>query len=66
MKIILICLNAKGYRVTHGDRIAQILFKKYIKGELEVVESLDETQRGQGGFGPPTAVFPRGRPTQGD
>lgn len=51
LKIILICHNDKGYTVTHGDRIAQILFKKIIKAGWELVETLDETKRGTGGFG---------------
>lgn len=51
LKIILICHNYNGYIVRHGDRIAQILFKKFIKANLELVETLDETERGAGGFG---------------
>ncbi len=34
-----------------GERIAQIAFVPYIKGNFEVVENLEETLRGTGGFG---------------
>ena len=34
-----------------GDRIAQMLFVPYFAPELEEVEALSETQRGEGGFG---------------
>lgn len=34
-----------------GERIAQIIILPYIAPELEVVEELDETDRGAGGFG---------------
>lgn len=37
--------------IQSGDRIAQIVFRKVEKASFEVVESLDETERGQGGFG---------------
>ena len=32
-------------------RIAQIIINKYEKAEIEVVDNLDETERGAGGFG---------------
>jgi len=34
-----------------GDRVAQIYFEKVLNPELVVVHSLDETTRGEGGFG---------------
>ena len=34
-----------------GDRIAQMLFVPYFAPELEEVEALSETKRGEGGFG---------------
>lgn len=37
--------------VNRGDRIAQLVVQPYLKTDLEVVESLDETERGSGGFG---------------
>ena len=37
--------------INHGDRIAQISFVPYIKGNFNVVDELDTTNRGEGGFG---------------
>lgn len=37
--------------VVHGDRIAQLVFLPYITAELDVVDELDITERGAGGFG---------------
>ena len=34
-----------------GERIAQMAFLPYVKGIFEVVSDLDETTRGEGGFG---------------
>lgn len=34
-----------------GDRIGQIIFKKYEEADFQVVDELDETERGAGGFG---------------
>lgn len=37
--------------IHHGDRIAQLVFLPYADEEFVEVESLDETERGDGGFG---------------
>lgn len=37
--------------VNHGDRIAQLVFQLYFESNFEVVDSLDDTDRGAGGFG---------------
>lgn len=37
--------------INPGDRIAQIVLMPYIPMIFEEVENLDETERGQGGFG---------------
>ena len=37
--------------VEKGQRIAQIIFAPYLSCELEEVEILDPTERGEGGFG---------------
>lgn len=34
-----------------NERIAQIAFVPYIKGNFEIVDNLEETVRGEGGFG---------------
>lgn len=37
--------------IEDGERIAQLLFERYYSVEFVEVESLDETERGAGGFG---------------
>ena len=37
--------------VHHGDRIAQLMFVPYERANLIMVDNLDETERGSGGFG---------------
>ena len=37
--------------VNNGDRIAQLVVMPYLAVEFEEAESLDETERGAGGFG---------------
>lgn len=39
------------YTVQPGDRIAQLAVMPVAQAELEIVETLDETERGAGGFG---------------
>ncbi|MPW25826.1 dUTP diphosphatase [Alkalibaculum sp. M08DMB] len=51
IQVILINLGSHDYKVAPGERIAQMVIKKYICASFEEVEVLDETQRGQGGFG---------------
>lgn len=51
VKVILINLGTKAFEINHGDRIAQMVLSKYEKFKFETVESLEETDRGKGGFG---------------
>lgn len=39
------------YRVKKGDKITQLVILPILTPELEVVDSLEETERGDGGFG---------------
>jgi dUTP pyrophosphatase len=39
------------YKIKKGDRIAQMVVARVTKAHLRVVEELDETERGEGGFG---------------
>ncbi len=39
------------YEVTRGDRIAQLVIQRVEVAEWSVVEELDQTERGLGGFG---------------
>ena len=40
-----------GYTVKRGDKIAQLLIIPCLTPELEIVDELEETERGTGGFG---------------
>ena len=37
--------------IQHGDRIAQMIIAKIEKAELFLVDELNESLRGEGGFG---------------
>lgn len=49
--VILINLSTEVRVINHGDRVAQLVIAKYNQAELEEVEFLKQTKRGQGGFG---------------
>ena len=51
VKVILVNLSNEPFVVNPGERIAQMVVARYEKVEWEEVESLDETERGAGGFG---------------
>lgn len=51
IKVILINLSKEPQTIQDGDRIAQMVFQKVEKMEWQLVESLESTQRGAGGFG---------------
>ena len=51
VKVILINHGAEPVTVTRGMRIAQMLFAPVTRGVFAVVDALDETARGSGGFG---------------
>ena len=41
----------KAQTVENGERIAQIVFTPYVAADFDVVDELDDTERGEGGFG---------------
>ena len=51
IKVILINLSNEIQVIQDGDRIAQIVFQQVEKMEWQLVENLEITQRGEGGFG---------------
>ena len=51
IKIILINLSNEQQTIQHGDRIAQMVFMKIEQVQLTSVEIINETTRGNGGFG---------------
>ena len=51
LKVILINLGKEKFTVNKGDRIAQIVAAPVTRAAFAVVDSLDQTERGSGGFG---------------
>ena len=49
--VILINLGQEPFSIQPGDRIAQMVFAPVTRGVWDEVETLDETERGAGGFG---------------
>lgn len=48
---ILVNLSDKPFTVRKGERVCQMVIARHETAEIEAVESLDETDRGAGGFG---------------
>ena len=51
LRVALINLSQASQTIVHGDRIAQLVIAPVAMCEVVVVEDLDETVRGTGGFG---------------
>ncbi len=51
LMVILINLDKVPHEVRHGDRIAQMVISQVQKARLILVRQLDDTERGEGGFG---------------
>ena len=49
--VILINLSAEPQTIEPGERICQMVIAKHEQGDFVVVEELDETERGAGGYG---------------
>lgn len=49
--VILINLSSEDFTINDGERIAQMVIARYEQAEWEPVETLDDTERGTGGFG---------------
>lgn len=49
--VVLINLNKSPYLINPGDKIAQGVFARPLRGEWVKKDSLDESARGAGGFG---------------
>ncbi|SPH27415.1 Deoxyuridine 5'-triphosphate nucleotidohydrolase [Ascidiaceihabitans donghaensis] len=49
--IILLNTGSEPFHVAHGDRIAQIVVAPVVQAIFDVVDALDDTDRGAGGFG---------------
>jgi dUTP pyrophosphatase len=51
VKVILINLSNEPQLLQHGDRIAQMIISTVATANLNLVETLNDTARGEGGFG---------------
>ncbi|MBI5708315.1 MAG: dUTP diphosphatase [Armatimonadetes bacterium] len=51
IKVLLINLGDSIVQLEKGERIAQLVICPVVRAEIAVVEYLDETERGAGGFG---------------
>ncbi len=49
--VLLINLSDKAFTINDGERIAQMVIAKHEQAAFECVEVLDETERGEGGYG---------------
>ncbi len=51
VKIILINFSKEGFIIQPGERIAQLILSKVYKARLEETQELNNSKRGEGGFG---------------
>lgn len=51
IKVLLVNLGSDAADVLPGERIGQLVISRHAHAELKVVEALDETARGSGGYG---------------
>ncbi|MCR4602797.1 MAG: dUTP diphosphatase [Prevotella sp.] len=49
--VLLINLSQESFVVNDGERIAQMVIAQHEQGEFVEVDTLDETERGAGGYG---------------
>jgi dUTP pyrophosphatase len=49
--VILLNAGQEAFHIAHGDRIAQMVIAPVLRATFDLVETLDDTARGQGGFG---------------
>ena len=51
LKVLLVNLSNDDFVVNDGERIAQMVVARYEQVQFETVSVLDETERGEGGYG---------------
>jgi len=49
--VILINLSQEDFLIEDGERVAQMVITKHEQADWEEVDNLENTQRGEGGFG---------------
>ena len=51
VKVLAINHGTEPFTINHGDRIAQMVIAPVTQADIDEVQTLDETERGEGGFG---------------
>jgi dUTP pyrophosphatase len=51
LKVLLVNLSREDFVINPGERIAQLVIARHEVAQWEAVEELDETERGEGGYG---------------
>ncbi len=51
VKVLLVNFSNDDFVINTGERIAQMVIARYEKADLEQVAELDDTERGDGGYG---------------
>ena len=51
IKIALVNLSLDNFTIKNGDRVAQMVINKYEQVSFNLTNSLDDTERGAGGYG---------------
>ncbi len=51
IKVLLINLSNEKFKISNGDRIAQMVVNKFEQVQFKLVDNLDSTERGAGGYG---------------
>lgn len=51
IKVLLVNLSSNDFVVNDGERIAQMIIARHETAKFTIVEQLDETERGAGGYG---------------
>ena len=49
--VVLVNLSNEDFVVNPGERVAQMVIAQYAQAVLQTVDTLDETERGEGGYG---------------
>ena len=51
IRVPIINWSSEDFVINDGDRIAQVIITSYEKVNIELVDVLSDTERGEGGFG---------------
>lgn len=51
VRVVLVNFGSEPFTVRRGDRIAQLVFAPVLRASFKIVDDLDATPRGEGGFG---------------